>query len=189
MKQKFILIGASTGGPGHIKKILSSLNSDFDIPIIIAQHMNEVFIKSFVKQFDDELPFDCFLADSEDIIEKSTVHICAKHCSVSERYGKLRLESCSDIVSSYNPSVDCLFNSAIKLSKQYEILAILLTGIGQDGAVGLSELEKAGAICIAESKESAIVYGMPKKAAEMNSEIKVMSLDNIIEFIKQFGDK
>ncbi len=187
-REKIILIGASTGGPGHLKKILTNLDTSFSTPVIIAQHMNPVFLSSFVKQFDDELPFNFFLADSRHDVVSYTMHICAKHCELNKRERYLKLESASGVTSHYNPSVEHIFHSAVKLCKEYDILAILLTGIGQDGANALSELKNAGATCIAESEESAIVYGMPKKAAELNSNIKVMHLNDIIEYIKRFGD-
>ena len=188
IREKLILIGASTGGPGHLKKILSSLSSSFKTPIVIAQHMNPVFITSFVKQFDEELPFNFFLADDRHHVEKSSMYICATHCELNKRERYLKLESATGVVSYYNPSVDHLFHSAVKLCKEYDVLAVLLTGIGHDGAGGLSELQHAGATCIAESEDSAIVYGMPKKAAELNSNIKVMHLDEIIKYIKRFGE-
>jgi len=187
MKEKLILIGASTGGPGHLKKILLNLPKSFDIPIIIAQHMNSVFIKSFVKQFNDELSFNFLLADSRHDIKRSTVHICETHCELCKQGFDLKLESASGVISHYNPSVDHLFYSAVKLVKSHDILAILLTGIGQDGAEGLSALQNTGATCIAESEQSAIVFGMPKRAAELNANIKVMHLDSIIDYIKKFG--
>jgi len=188
IKDKLILIGASTGGPGHLKKIFTSLDSGFSTPVIIAQHMNCVFIKSFVKQFDDELPFNFYLADSKHDIKKHSVHICGTHCEISKRDGHLKLQSTNNVISNYNPSVDCLFNSAIELCSDYDVLAVLLTGIGSDGAKAMSNLKDAGATCIAESEESAIVYGMPKKAAEFNSKIKVMNLNDIIKYIKRFGN-
>ena len=188
MKEKLILIGASTGGPGHLKKILLNLKTSFSTPVVIAQHMNPVFITSFVKQFDDELPFNFFLADSRHHIESSTMHVCATHCELHKRERYLKLESINGITSHYNPSVDHLFHSAVKLCNEYDVLAVLLTGIGHDGAQGLSELKNAGATCIAESEESAIVYGMPKKAAELNENIKVMNLNDIIKYIKRFGE-
>jgi two-component system chemotaxis response regulator CheB len=188
IREKLILIGASTGGPGHIKKIFSSLDPSFGTPVIIVQHMNPVFIKSFVRQFDDELPFGFFLADSRHDIERDTIHICSTHCEFNKRDRYLKLECAKGVISHYNPSVDHLFHSAVQLCREYDVLAILLTGIGQDGAQGLSELQKSGATCIAESEESAIVYGMPKKAVELNSSIKVMNLDQIIAYVKRFGD-
>ncbi len=186
MKKKIILIGASTGGPGHLKKILSNLPSDFNTPIVIAQHMNPIFITSFVKQFDDELPFNFFLVNSINNVDSSSIYICGTHCEFQKQGSSLKLQSATNVVSYYNPSVNNLFQSAVKLTNSYDILAVLLTGIGQDGAEGLDALECAGASCIAESEDSAIVFGMPKKAAEMNSKIKVMHLDSIISYIKKF---
>lgn len=188
MKKKLILIGASTGGPGHLKKILLNLPVDFTVPIVIAQHMNQVFITSFVKQFDDELPLNFVLANNRHDVDPSTVHICGTHCELHQQGFYLKLEHASNVVSHYNPSIDHLFYSAVKLVKSYDVLAVLLTGIGQDGAGGLDALENEGATCIAESEESAIVFGMPKKAAELNSNIKIMNLDNIMNYIKNFGD-
>ena len=116
------------------------------------------------------------------------MHICSTHCELHKRDRYLKLEAASGVDSHYNPSVDHLFHSAVKLCKEYDVLAILLTGIGHDGASGLSELQNARAQCIAESEESAIVYGMPKRAVELNNNIKVMHLDDIIKYIKRFGD-
>ena len=67
-------------------------------------------------------------------------------------------------------------------------MAVLLTGIGHDGANGLSELQKHGATCIAESEKSAIVFGMPKRAVEINPNIVALALDDIIQTIKTFGE-
>jgi len=149
--------------------------------------MNPIFVESFVNQFEDELSFNFYLANNNHNIDSSTVHICGTHCEFKKDGFNLKLKSATEVVSHYNPSVDHLFYSAINLVNSYDVLAILLTGIGQDGAAGLDALEKAGATCIAESEESAIVFGMPKKAAELNSNIKVMSLNNIINYIEKFG--
>lgn len=94
-----------------------------------------------------------------------------------------------NIESHFNPSVNCVFNSAVKLTNDYDILAVLLTGIGYDGAEAMSNLQNAGALCIAESEKSAIVYGMPKRALELNKNIKALDLDDIIVEIKRFEAK
>ncbi|WP_297441991.1 CheB methylesterase domain-containing protein [Sulfurimonas sp.] len=181
-----MLIGASTGGPGHLKKIFSNLDSSINVPIVVAQHMNPVFISSFVKQFNDEMPFDFYAVDSNHGIKKGSIYICSTHCRLNILYNSVELQVDNSVNSHYNPSIDNLFKSAVKLCKTYDVLAILLTGIGSDGASGLSELQIEGANTIAESKESAIVFGMPKKAFELNSNIEVMHLNEIIKFVKKF---
>ncbi|WP_458699580.1 CheB methylesterase domain-containing protein [Sulfurospirillum sp. 1307] len=186
MKKKLILIGASTGGPGHLKKIFSALNGDFGVPIIVAQHMNQVFIESFARQFNEELNHKVILANKKHKLEDNYIYICAKHCEIIKEHDNLFLKAMDISNSNYNPSIENLFNSVKNFVNEFDILAILLTGIGSDGAYGLSDLQKLGSTCIAESEESAIVYGMPKVAAEINKDIHVMSLEKIIEKIKQF---
>ena len=188
-KKKLILIGASTGGPGHLKNIFLEQNSSFSTPVVIAQHMNEVFIDSFVNQFDKELPFNFSATKDGCPIEENGIYICSTHSLIiKSNCEALLLHSNRSEVSHYNPSIDSLFFSVVNLCKNYDILAILLTGIGQDGAEGLSALKNAGATCVAESKESAIVFGMPKRAIELNREIRVMSLNEITAFIKRFDN-
>lgn len=188
MSRKLILIGASTGGPGHLKKILGSLDSSFQTPIIIAQHMNQTFIESFVKQFDNELPLNVSMVDNSHIIESNNIYICSKHCEFVEKNYEVELNCVDNVDSYYNPSVDHIFGSAVPLTQKYDILAVLLTGIGHDGAQALSDLYDVGATCIAESESSAIVYGMPKRAVEINPSVKSLDLVSIIEEIKRFGD-
>ncbi|MBE0492125.1 MAG: chemotaxis protein CheB [Sulfurospirillum sp.] len=187
MKDKLILIGASTGGPGHLKKILSALGNDFETPIIIAQHMNEIFLQSFAKQFDSELFQKVVLVDGTCKIQKRHIYICAKSCVLESQYGASSLACKLDYESYYNPSIECIFGSALGMLEKFTFLAVLLTGIGQDGAVNIDLLQKNGVRCIAESEETAIVFGMPKQAALLNKNIEVLPLYSIISVIKQFG--
>ncbi|MDD3343254.1 MAG: CheB methylesterase domain-containing protein [Sulfurospirillaceae bacterium] len=187
MKQKIVLIGASTGGPGHLKKILSAMQQPFSMPIIIAQHMNSTFIPSFINQFKSELSFPVHAIDTSIELKTSEIFICSTNSRLKKTSFSLHIEPIQNLETPYNPSVDTLFFSAVEYCKECDILAILLTGIGQDGAMGLSELQKNGATCIAENEESAIVFGMPKRAVEINPLIKAMHLNDIINTIKLFG--
>ena len=187
MNPNIILIGASTGGPGHLKKILSSLKPSFNGAIIVAQHMNTTFIPSFIGQFKTELELPVHAIDKKLTLERGHIYICPQHCEMHYEYGTCRVEPVSDGETPYNPSIDTLFHSALNCQEHANILAVLLTGIGHDGAQALSHLQEKGAKCIAESEESAIVYGMPKRAIELNPRIVSKSLDEIISAIKDFG--
>lgn len=188
MKPKIVLIGASTGGPGHLKKILSSLGNSFKGSIVIAQHMNSVFIPSFISQFNSELHLEVFSIDQISELRPSSVYFCPTNCQINKHHFTIAVEPSSHNDTPYNPCVDTLFLSATTFTHDADILAVLLTGIGHDGALGLSELQKHGAMCIAESEKSAIVYGMPKRAIEINPSITVKSLDEIIRAIQTFGE-
>ena len=121
MKEKLIIIGASTGGPGHLKKILSAIGGDFKTPIVIAQHMNRAFIQSFVKQFDSELPQNVSMIDSIHKIEKGNIYICSKHCQFQNDRYDLSLKCVDCVESYYNPSVDCIFTSAINVLEKFDV--------------------------------------------------------------------
>jgi len=187
MKPKIVLIGASTGGPGHLKKILSALTPSFKASIVIAQHMNSAFIPSFIGQFSHELSFKVFSVDISCAFVNACVYFCPCNCQLEKPNFSLSVGPAPKTDTPYNPSVDTLFLSALGYTKEADIMAVLLTGIGHDGALGLSELQKNGALCIAESEQSAIVYGMPKRAIEINPLISVKSLDEIIGAIQTFG--
>ena len=187
MKQKIVLIGASTGGPGHLKKILSAMSNNFSMSIIIAQHMNGTFIPSFINQFNSELKADVNSIDFPLELKPTNIYICPNNCRIKKSDFTLKVEPFLGIETPYNPSVDTLFFSAVPYCNEADILAVLLTGIGQDGANGLSELQNNGAQCIAENEQSAIVYGMPKRALEINPHIQSKHLDDIIKAIQAFG--
>ena len=187
MKPKIVLIGASTGGPGHLKKILAHIPTHYNGAIVIAQHMNATFIPSFISQFQTELRLPVHTVDHKISLQSSHIYICPQNCQLKRGDITSKIEPVDVGETPYNPSIDSLFLSSVECIKDAEILAVLLTGIGHDGANGLSELQKNGALCIAESEKSAIVYGMPKRAVEINPKIISKPLDDIVEIIKQFG--
>ncbi len=182
---KLILIGSSTGGPNQLKFLLK----DVDIKntcVAIAQHMSASFIPSFVAQFNKEaLSEVCLLNDKEILSNK--IYICQKNTILS---GNLNLmASWKDEATSFKPSVDLLFHSAISLAKTNKILAIILTGMGDDGAKGLFELYKVGVKCLCENETDSVVYGMPKRAKDMNPHLRPMSLKEIKQEILNFIDQ
>ncbi|MFC2074539.1 CheB methylesterase domain-containing protein [Campylobacterota bacterium] len=186
-KQKLILIGSSTGGPGHLEKILSQLKADFSSTIIIAQHIDSIFLPSMVKHLNDICKLDIIQAQENKSIQ--TGRIIFTHKKITDLHldhtNGLHLQK-STQTSHYSPCVDSLFLSAAKLHANVDILACLLTGIGDDGAKGMLALKKSGAHCISESEESSIIYGMPKAAVELGANSEALCLDEIIERIQSF---
>lgn len=179
MAQKLILIGSSTGGPGHLKKLLCDIDIT-NCAIVIAQHMSLNFMNTFIEQgklfFDNQ---DLVHRIEEKMHIKNGVYICTKNSVILPTQPLSIAPYNGDIKTTYNPNIDMLFSSATKVANIADIMAILLTGIGDDGAKGLFELYKAKAKCIAENEESAIVYGMPKRAKELNPQLLSLNLANI----------
>lgn len=184
-KQKLVLIGASTGGPGHLKKLLINLPKNIDVPIIIAQHMGGMFIPSFIQQFQNELNVPVFALKGSQSLEQGGVYICEHNMKISDTL-PLRAKKSNGEKTLYNPNVDVLFDSATSICKDVNVFAILLTGIGDDGAKGLKQLNNHGAKTIGESEESAIVFGMPKKAKELIPDLKMLNLNTIKIELERF---
>ncbi|MCW8928608.1 MAG: CheB methylesterase domain-containing protein [Gammaproteobacteria bacterium] len=185
--KKIILIGASTGGPGHIKKILSDLQPEFKATIIIAQHMGNEYIPSFSKQLNSICQQEVSPAISENIILPSHIYVSSLLTSINSDSKRLSFLIQNRKESGYNPDIDYLFTSAAQIAHKVSFLGIILTGIGDDGATGCKLLSEKGGECIAENETSAIVYGMPRQTKKINPNTKTMSLDEIIKKINLFG--
>ncbi|ASM39753.1 chemotaxis protein CheB [Campylobacter sp. RM12327] len=179
MAQKIVLIGSSTGGPGHLKKLLLDIDIN-NCTIIIAQHMSLNFMDTFIQQIKDFFKSETLINKiDKKVFIKSGVYVCTQNSIILPTQPLCIAPYNGDIKTTYNPNVDMLFSSAAKITKFADIMAILLTGIGDDGAKGLFELYKAKAQCVAENEESAIVYGMPKRAKELNPQLLTLNLANI----------
>ncbi|GAB4437749.1 MAG: chemotaxis response regulator protein-glutamate methylesterase [bacterium] len=175
-----IAIGASTGGPQALQKILTELKELHNAAILIAQHMPEGFTKVFAERLNRITPFRVSEGEDGDIIKSGNVYISpgGHHMSVIEKNSKLTIKldkkADSDI---YVPSVNHLFSSLVPFANK--TLAIVLTGMGSDGKLGAIALKNAGAEIWAESIESAIIYGMPKEIVNAKIADNVLPLWDI----------
>ncbi|HEX5670112.1 MAG TPA: CheB methylesterase domain-containing protein [Sulfuricurvum sp.] len=184
-----ILIGASTGGPGRIHTILSSLNPQFQSPIVIAQHMALPFIPSFIKQLQSISPLPVKEIGEGILVKNGHIYVCAVTSHFVTKNGEIWLEPSEEKDYSYNPEINILFHSASSLNNCIRRLAIILTGIGDDGAQGSLALHEAGSECYFENEESATVFGMPRRSKELVEEAKTGNMSDIIAAIHQFGEK
>jgi two-component system chemotaxis response regulator CheB len=188
---KYVLIGSSTGGPGLIETIARSLPSDYPHPVCVVQHMPANFTAKFASRLNSVSKLEVVEADNSQpvvpgyfIIAKGGWHLHFRN--------KEGMVYCKLVPNSKNrffvPSVDEMFFSALEVMDPKKILAIELTGIGDDGADGMVALRKAGALTIAESEESAAVFGMPKEAIARGGAMKILPFDKIVEEILNFGN-
>ena len=147
--------------------------------------MVEGFLDSFALRLQENTKNILKIVKGEQRLEVSTIYVCE---------GTLKLDSRKTfkqetiLKNSYNPDINTLFNSFVPFSKDFEILAVILTGIGSDGVEACINLSKNGATCITESEDSAIVDGMPHKARALVPNIKVYDINQIVNKIKDFCD-
>lgn len=182
-----ILIGASTGGPGRIHTLLSSLNPEFEGTIIIAQHMAAPFITSFAAQLQSIAPLRVLEIIEPVRIENATAYVCHTTSRVVERNGELWIEPAPENDYPFNPEINTLFLSVSALHSSIATMGVILTGIGEDGALGAKALYDAGGICYFENDASATVYGMPRRAKELVPQGRSGSIASIAAAIEAFG--
>jgi two-component system chemotaxis response regulator CheB len=191
--EKIVLIGSSTGGPGLIEKIVTSVPSSYPHPICIVQHMPETFTTKFAQRLDGISHLNVLEAKNNETITSGKIIIGkgGYHLHFTKKASGVVVVKLAPNRSQsfFVPSVDEMFFSAATNFQCKNILAIELTGIGDDGANGMVELKKNGAYTIAESKETAIIYGMPKAAFERGGTVEVLPFPKIVEKILSFGEK
>lgn len=181
---KLIVIGASTGGPVAIQSILSGLEIKRMPPIVIVQHISEGFVAGFAKWLADSTQFPVRLAKQGDIFQSGQIYIAPEGKHLGLGSGLTAELSDASLEQGSRPSVSYLFRSARQqIGKQ--VIAILLTGMGSDGAEELLQLRHAGALTIAQSKDSSAVHGMPGEAIKRGAATKILSPDEIAVLLNQ----
>ncbi len=184
--KKVVIIGASTGGPGQIEKIINSLPVMQETTLVIAQHMAEGFVSSFAKRLQGSSLNPISVVHNNQAFESANIYICEGRTLLNKENYKLIFTKEDSSTNSFNPDINCIFNSFSTLCKKTEILCLILTGIGDDGVQACKNLSSSGARCITESKESAIVDGMPNRARLLVPNIEVYDIDTIVKIVSEF---
>ena len=178
---ELIVIGASTGGPRAIEAILRSLVPAPPLPIAIVQHMPRGFTLAFAERLARLLPYPVREARDGMVLAAGTVTIgpAGQHFRVVNSHGGFVTALDEEpATATHRPSVDVLFDSAVGAAA-HGVCAVLLTGMGSDGARGMARLHSSGAHTIAQNAASCVVYGMPRAAVERCAAREVLSLDAI----------
>ncbi len=183
-KINLLAIGSSTGGPNAVAEVVKSLSADFPASVVVIQHMDEAFAGGFAEWLSTQTAMKVKVARNGDQLQHGTIYVAATNNHlICDAIGRLKYtEQHQEIV--YRPSVDVFFNSLDRYWKD-NLLAVLLTGMGRDGAEGLLRLRKKGVYTIAQDQATCAVYGMPRAAAEIGAAETVQPLDNISRIIKQ----
>jgi two-component system, chemotaxis family, protein-glutamate methylesterase/glutaminase len=177
-----IAIGASTGGPQAIHKILTSLPQDFPVPIICAQHIGEGFLAGLISWLKEDAQLNVKIAHIGEIPTPGTVYFAPERAHLEfDAEGKF-IYSNFTATTGTCPSIDVLFRS---IARRYgrASASLLLTGTGTDGVSGTEAIAAAGGLTIAQSEQSCLVFGMAKLAIATGSVSQVSNLDDIAPFL------
>ena len=177
-----ILIGCSTGGPKALTELLPNLTNQTDLPVLIVQHMPQGFTRSLAENLDRRCSATVIEASDGMMIEKNHVYIApgGKHLVMRKNVTGSLVCGTNEgpTENGCRPAVDVLFRSAGSFIGE-STLAVILTGMGEDGFRGLRTLKRQGAMGIAQDEESSVVWGMPGSAVSAGVVDKVVSLQEM----------
>jgi two-component system chemotaxis response regulator CheB len=173
-----VAIAASTGGPAALHRILTTLPADFPVPILVVQHISRGFTPGFAGWLDKASPLVVKLAEDGEALRPGTVYVAVDdhHLCVSPSR-RIHL-STAQAVGGFRPSGTVLFESVATAFGRGAV-AVILTGMGQDGVDGLRAIRRAGGRTIAESEATAVIYGMPAAAARAGLADFIFPLDQV----------
>ncbi len=184
---EIVAIGTSTGGPVALKEVLSSIPKDFPLPIVVVQHMPPVFTRAFAERLNSSCPVAVKEAEEHDELVAGRVLIAPGdyHMIVDRATGVARVHLHQrEQVSGHRPSVDVLMHS---VAREYgsRALAVIMTGMGRDGADGLHELHRRGGEVVAQDESTSVIYGMNREVIARGDADRVIPLERIADAIMQ----
>jgi two-component system chemotaxis response regulator CheB len=179
-----VIIGVSTGGPRTLEDILPRLPADFPWPVLVAQHMPPSFTRPFAERMNHLCPLEVYELRRPMPLEPGQICIGRGGADmvVMRRANRLMVSSRPESRDNlWHPSVELLGQSVLQYCDPQRVIAIMLTGMGYDGAESFAELKRRGARTIAESEQSAVVFGMPAELINRGGATKVLSMERIAE--------
>lgn len=162
---QIVAVASSTGGPRALQELLAALPADFPVPILAVQHLAKGYAGHLVSALAANCRMRVKLAEHREPLASGTIYIAPDdyHLGVADRH-TIELSGAPP-VERFRPSATWLFSS-VALHFGSDAVAVILSGMGQDGVAGLAEIRRAGGLIVAQDEESSVVYGMPGAAAE-----------------------
>ncbi len=183
-----VAIGTSTGGPRALQEVITNLPEDFPAPVLVVQHMPPRFTKSLAQRLDSFSKLRAVEAEEGQKLEAGVVYVApgGLHMRVKKDAGGYVIALGNETQrNGHRPSVDELFESIVPLT-ELKRHAVIMTGMGSDGAAGMKKMLESGAVTtIAESEDSCIVYGMPRSAMEIGAAQVSIPLQGIASYLNK----
>ena len=190
---RVVAIGASTGGPQAVQQLLAAVPGGVALAVLLAQHMPEKFTGTFAERLSRASAFNAKEAADGDLVAAGRLLVApgGHHLKVvrdAEGSLRARVHRASAATVGYTPSVDQLFTS-VAAAMGPMACGVVLTGMGSDGREGVKDIRRAGGLTIAESEDTAVVYGMPQAAVETGSVDEGLALGDIAGRLIRFSEE
>jgi len=187
---KILVLGLSTGGPKTIMEVIPVLPADIGVPVIVVQHMPSHFTPTFAQRINASCAFPFKEAANGDVVEVGRGYLAPgdRHLLVTPRGGgrpgfMVRISD-TPADTLHKPSVDVTMQSVLECYG-HNVIGVLMTGMGADGARGMASIRQAGGRTIAESEETAVIYGMPAEAVRLGGAEFVLPAHEVADKIMQ----
>ncbi|WP_127783048.1 chemotaxis response regulator protein-glutamate methylesterase [Rhodococcus sp. X156] len=180
-----LAVGSSTGGPEALTRLFGALTAALPVPVVVVQHMPPVFTQMLAGRLDRLGPATVVEAQHGQLLQPGVVYLApgGRHLEVHRRAGAVRTVLHDRAPESYSrPSVDVLFGS-VAAAYPGSALAVVLTGMGQDGRRGARLLVESGSQVVAQDAASSVVWGMPRAVVEAGLAREVLGLDQIAPYL------
>ena len=181
-RPRMIAIGASTGGPAAIRDVLHALPENLSVPILVVQHISKGFVAGLANWLGANTSLEVRVATASEIAYPGVVYLAPddQHLGIGDD-GRIILSN-APAIGSFRPSATHLFESAARAYGS-RMIALILTGMGDDGVTGLRAVHAAGGMVLAQDEATSIVYGMPREAARAGVVSSVLALPHIAPFL------
>ena len=177
-KYKIVTIGVSTGGPKALQTILKKLPADFPLPIVCIQHITDGFLNSFIDWLDADCSLNIKVAERGEKPLPGIVYFAPEQYHLELDFKGKFIYSDAPPINSHRPSITITFTSIAEFYGK-KAIAILLTGMGKDGVLGMEKIYQIGGMTIAQDEATSIIFGMPKEAIKLGIVQQILPLQEI----------
>ena len=180
-----VVLAASTGGPATVMRLAPGFTRDFPAAVFLVQHMPASFTTQYAAQLAEFTSIRVKEAEANESVQPGTLYICpgGQHLRLAAT-GRIQLDGTSGRINGYLPNMDMTLESVAAFAGPMSIAAIL-TGMGNDGAVGAKAVKSAGGLVLAQDEATSVIFGMPAEAIKVGAVDQVLAIDDIYAAIEK----
>ena len=180
-----VVLGASTGGPATVMRLAPGFTRDFPAAVLLVQHMPASFTTQYAAQLAEFTSIRVKEAENNEAVQAGTLYICpgAQHLRVTPS-GRIQLDNTSGRINGYLPNIDVTMETVAAYAGAMSI-GVVLTGMGNDGAIGAKAIKSAGGLILAQDEATSVIFGMPAEAIKVAGVEQVLAIDDIYAAIEK----
>jgi two-component system chemotaxis response regulator CheB len=180
-----VVLGASTGGPATVMRLAPGFTRDFPAAVFLVQHMPASFTTQYAAQLAEFTSIRVKEAETNESVQPGTLYICpgAQHLRMTPT-GRIQLDGSSGRINGYLPNIDVTMETVAAYAGAMSI-GVVLTGMGNDGAIGAKAIKSAGGTVIAQDEATSVIFGMPAEAIKLAAVDQVLAIDDIYAAIEK----